>query len=72
MENNIEAQVRAGLEEMKEIMEQAINDIDVLLNKKYVKKRAIKLRHKLDYIGKEKVELKKLMFQFEKEEKRKK
>lgn len=55
------------LKEMKELLESALNDADILLNKKYVKARAKKLRTKLDKIANLKIQLRKEMLKFEEE-----
>jgi hypothetical protein len=66
MKNNLEAQVRTELEEMKGMLEQSLNDVNVLLNKRYVKARAVRLRSRLDKIANKKVELRKKMLELEK------
>jgi len=63
MENKI-----TTLEEMRELLREATHDADILLDKKYTKARAKRLRAKLDKIANLKIQLRKEMLAFERGE----
>jgi len=58
--------MKERLEEMRNLLEEALNDANVLLDKKYVKARAKRFRAKLDKIANLKIQLRKEMVEFEK------
>jgi len=58
--------MKERLEEMRNLLEEALNDANVLLDKKYVKARAKRFRARLDKIANLKIQLRKDMIEFEK------